>query len=168
MCRKKGTRVVVNTSSVDASISINRSGEHGEQAGMQLAYSSSKAALNMRAQSFRCCNLLVAFACHFVTGSGIRVHNCFKRSVRPYNGHGHRESVMRCGDAGCKQLHQALMVLLLLFAETSVLAHALKRDNFTIVSMCPGWVQTDMGMRAADEVRGCHVPCVCMCRPHSL
>ena len=49
MCRKKRTRVVVNTSSVDGSIGTNRSGHYGEQAGMQLAYSSSKAALNMRA-----------------------------------------------------------------------------------------------------------------------
>jgi len=38
-------------------------------------------------------------------------------------------------------------------AETSVLANALKKDGFTIISMCPGWVQTDMGQRAADEVR---------------
>ncbi len=49
VCRKKCTRIVVNTSSVDGSIGTNRSGQYGEQAGMQLAYSSSKAALNMRA-----------------------------------------------------------------------------------------------------------------------
>ena len=34
-----------------------------------------------------------------------------------------------------------------------MLANALKKDGFTIISMCPGWVQTDMGQRAADEVR---------------
>ena len=49
--RKKRTRTVVNMSSEDGSISINRSGQHGEQSGMQLAYSCSKAALNMRAPS---------------------------------------------------------------------------------------------------------------------
>ena len=56
MCRKKRTRVVVNTSSVDGSIGTNRSGQYGKQAGMQLAYSSSKAALNMRAPPacYRC------------------------------------------------------------------------------------------------------------------
>jgi len=36
-------------SSVDGSIATNRTAEIGEQAGMQLAYCSSKAALNMRA-----------------------------------------------------------------------------------------------------------------------
>lgn len=34
-----------------------------------------------------------------------------------------------------------------------MLAHALKEEGFTIISMCPGWVQTDMGQRAADDVR---------------
>jgi NAD(P)-dependent dehydrogenase (short-subunit alcohol dehydrogenase family) len=48
-CRKKRTRTIVNVSSVDGSIATNRTAEIGEQAGMQLAYCSSKAALNMRA-----------------------------------------------------------------------------------------------------------------------
>ncbi|KAK9839325.1 hypothetical protein WJX81_008148 [Elliptochloris bilobata] len=82
LLRKKQTRTVVNVSSVDGSIATNRSGQYGEQAGMQLAYSCSKAALNM---------------------------------------------------------------------QTSVLANALKAEDFTVISMCPGWVQTAMGQRAADE-----------------
>ena len=32
------------------------------------------------------------------------------------------------------------------------MAHALNAEGFTIICMCPGWVQTDMGSRAADEV----------------
>ena len=32
------------------------------------------------------------------------------------------------------------------------MAHSLKAEGFTIICMCPGWVQTDMGSRAADEV----------------
>ncbi len=48
----------------------------------------------------------------------------------------------------CTDAHlivQHLLQVLLYFAETSVLANVLKEDNFCLVSLHPGWVDTDMG-----------------------
>ena len=72
--RKKRTRTIVNVSSVDGSIATNRTAEIGEQAGMQLAYCSSKAALNMRA--LQRSPLLTCPA------SVSRVHGCTCRRMR--------------------------------------------------------------------------------------
>ena len=50
------------------------------------------------------------------------------------------------------------LIGLLRHAETVCLAADLKKEGITIVSQCPGWVQTDMGSYCSDGMGGEHKP----------
>ena len=47
-------------------------------------------------------------------------------------------------------LQRRVVIILMACAETTVLANDLKKDDFKVVSLHPGFVATDMGASASD------------------